>query len=98
MSMHATCPTCTCQAPAGEFTVYPRNEGFYGRCETCGEVRWVTEHDEYAHGDEDRRRYHCACCTHPHNLSPGGHDQRCLDDPANCILVKFMAEKAERGR
>jgi len=66
------CRTCTCPPPDTDaLTIYPPHEGFHGRCETCGEVRWKTEIYPF-HRGSPRRSLHCACCTHPHDLKPGG--------------------------
>jgi len=70
------CPTCRCEQPTGALllTVYPANEILYGRCEKCRTVRHATESCP-ADGPpwEPVRSEHCGCCTHPHDLAPGGH-------------------------
>lgn len=53
-------------------TVYPPNVILYARCETCAQVRWTTEHSP-AGSRATKRSLHCGCCTHPHDLPPGGH-------------------------
>ena len=71
------CPTCTCEPKYGySLTVYPANETLYGCCETCGRVFWSTELSHWSHGKgwDAIRALHCGCCTHPHDLAPGGHD------------------------
>jgi hypothetical protein len=68
------CPTCTCEPKTGvRLTVYPPNEILYGRCETCGQVRWSTEAYSNRYHSQTTAM-HCACCSHPHDLEPGGHD------------------------
>lgn len=69
MSERPHCPTCRCEQLTGALllTVYPASEILYGRCEKCRTVRHATESWEPA------RSTHCACCTHPHDLAPGGH-------------------------
>ena len=84
--MERHCVTCTCEREMDEIGIYPPHEGFYGRCDRCGEVRWGTDRNIGGCG-EPIRKTHCGCCTHLHNLPPGGHDERCLADEANCILV-----------
>lgn len=67
------CQTCRCwPTDTDSLTVYPANELFYGRCDTCGQVRWGTEIYTNGHGSPHPAR-HCDCCTHPHDLKPGGH-------------------------
>jgi hypothetical protein len=58
---------------ARELTVYPPVEAVYGRCETCRTVRWGTERGGPGGGTTWKRSLHCGCCTHPHDLLPGGH-------------------------
>jgi hypothetical protein len=87
--------TCACPADdLGEFTIYPPHERFYGRCDTCHEVRWQVEYHEF---DDEAGRYrrttHCGCCTHRHNLSNGGHDARCLADEQACSLRRRPGER-----
>jgi hypothetical protein len=60
------CVTCACPADdLGEFTIYPPHERFYGRCDTCHEVRWQVEYHEF---DDEAGRYrrttHCGM-LHP---------------------------------
>lgn len=54
-------------------TVYPAHEGLYGRCGTCDQIRWQTEFHEEGRG-AGKRSSHCGCCTHAHDLEPGGHE------------------------
>ena len=71
------CPTCTCEPKYGySLTVYPANEILYGRCGTCGQVRWSAELSYWTQQDGwmPKRSDHCGCCTHPHDLVPGGRD------------------------
>ena len=71
--MKPHCPTCHCEPETGwDLTVYPPNELVYGRCETCGEIRWSTEMFSLRSRSK-KRAMHCGCCTHPHDLAPGGH-------------------------
>ena len=73
--MKPHCRSCTCDPRTGSWlTVYPPNEILYGRCETCREVRHETESGPYRYPEAMKRSLHCGCCTHPHNLPPGGHD------------------------
>jgi hypothetical protein len=68
------CRSCQC-APddSDSLTVYPPVESLYGRCDTCGVIRWGTE--IYTnHRGRPHRSVHCGCCTHPHDLANGGHD------------------------
>lgn len=67
------CATCRC-TPTGTdaLIVYPPNERIYGRCEACGRVRWETQIYTDHRGRPHHAR-HCGCCTHPHDLRPGGH-------------------------
>jgi len=76
------CPTCHCQRDdTDHLTVYPPVEKIYGRCDTCGQIRWHTEwhHNVYSKdgGWRERRPMHCGCCTHPHDLANGGHTVPC---------------------
>lgn len=67
------CRTCSCEPPDTDaLTVYPPIEGFDGRCDTCGQIRWETQIHAFHRGSA-RRSKHCGCCTHPHDLEPGGH-------------------------
>jgi hypothetical protein len=71
--MKPHCPTCQCEPKTGfELTVYPPNEILYGRCETCGQVRWGTEMFSLRYRSQSGTT-HCGCCTHAHDLPPGGH-------------------------
>ena len=81
------CPGCVCAGrDLDTLSIYPPNAKLYGTCATCGTVRWDTE--KYTGGrGEPRRTTHCDCCTHRHNLPAGGHDERCLANPANCVLI-----------
>lgn len=62
--------------------VYPANEILYGRCETCGEIRWHTELTR--HRQQPIRSKHCGCCTHPHDLERGGHEGWQPGKPCPC--------------
>ena len=65
--------TCTCEPQTGwDLTVYPPNAILYGTCDTCGQIRWGTERFNLR-TREHTHATHCDCCTHPHNLQPGGH-------------------------
>ncbi len=67
------CRTCSCEPPdTDHLCIYSPHEGFCGRCEKCGQVRWRTEIYPH-HRGSPRRSTHCGCCTHPHDLKPGGH-------------------------
>lgn len=60
-----------------QVTIYAPNERLYGRCDACGQVKWDTDRyrgDGIGHATE--RGSHCGCCTHPHDLPPGGHTLR----------------------
>jgi hypothetical protein len=60
------------EAVCDQLTVYPANVILYGKCETCGQVRWETEFSPAGSCDE-KRSVHRGCCAHPHDLPPGGH-------------------------
>jgi len=66
-------PAGVSEHAARELTVYPPNVRLYDQCETCGQVRWVTERRPAGSRDE-KRSLHCGCCAHPHDLPPGGHE------------------------
>ena len=69
----AHCKTCTCEPKTGwHLTVYPPNEILYGRCEICGDVRHATQLHSLRWRSTSSAM-HCGCCTHPHDLEPGGH-------------------------
>ncbi len=74
----ADCPDCAGTADDAEMVaVFPANERLYGRCDTCGAARWMT--DRYqgdGAGQDIERATHCGCCSHSHNLPPGGHTLR----------------------
>lgn len=71
--MKPHCPTCRCEPKTGyELTVYPPGEVLYGRCQTCGQVRWGTEMFSNRYRTQTSA-LHCGCCTHLHDLLPGGH-------------------------
>jgi hypothetical protein len=62
-----------------QVTIYAPNERLYGRCDACGQVKWDTDRyrgDGSGHAPE--RGSHCGCCTHAHDLPPGGHTLRGL--------------------
>ena len=73
---HSICPTCSCDnRKIIHLGVYPPNEILYGHCSDCGQVRWGTSKSRWGrNGWETTPSEHCACCTHPHDLEPGGHD------------------------
>lgn len=58
---------------ARELTVYPPVEAVYGRCPTCRTVRWETHRGGGRYAPGGKCSMHCGCCTHPHDLPPGGH-------------------------
>lgn len=67
------CTTCQClPTDSDSLIVYPANERLYGRCDTCGQVRWETQIYTHHHGTP-RSSHHCGCCAHPHDLTNGGH-------------------------
>ncbi|OLT13039.1 hypothetical protein BJF79_03830 [Actinomadura sp. CNU-125] len=65
-------------------TVYPASEPLYGRCDTCGEIRWQTEY--HRAGQRPERSDHCACCTHPHDLGRGHHENWQPGVAHTCVL------------
>lgn len=56
-----------------ELIVYPPVEAVYGRCLTCRTVRWGTDRGGGRYAPGGKCSLHCDCCTHPHDLPPGGH-------------------------
>lgn len=66
------CPTCRCLGDTDSLTIYAPNETMYGRCPVCKDVMWHTE-IHAGHRGSSRRSKHCGCCTHPHDLNPGGY-------------------------
>lgn len=75
-------------------TVYPANEKLYGRCDTCGEVRWHTEYDRA--GCESERSEHCGCCVHPHDLGRGWHENWKPGVAHTCVLCPDSPKSARR--
>jgi hypothetical protein len=68
------CRSCQCDPDNSDsLIVYSPNECMYGRCDTCNTVKWHTE-IYTGHYGSPRRSAHCGCCTHPHDLKPGGHN------------------------
>ena len=68
------CPSCNCENTRGQhLTIYAPNELLWGRCGECGQIRWFTERYPPRYDGGPLKATHCACCTHPHDLGPGGH-------------------------
>lgn len=66
------CPSCSCEPPDTDSLAIYAPHAFYGFCEACGRTKWQTEIHAF-HRGSPRRSTHCGCCTHPHDLEPGGH-------------------------
>jgi hypothetical protein len=73
------CRTCRCDPvrDTDSLSIYPPNATLYGKCPKCREVRWVsyrwTQDNGIHHNGSPERKEHCLCCTHPHDLAPGGY-------------------------